>query len=207
MSDEQRDPMPEEMKLRLATFMHVRDELGRSHAFGPEDEVPAWARKQITNPKAWGYDVMPVSGPHLDYGRHDDPQAAWLDVICEEGHERQLVARFERLLEAVDIASGEGVAFSWEWTASLAMTKSGSVGMGQSAGRRSYNYTVDDDRPAVFVLEDGRRLLRVQCRECGSSSPNASGDFEGRAWRLFNRFHAVGVSEVSVLALSRSISL
>lgn len=200
-------PLSEEMKIRLSSFVHVTDELGRSHAFGPEDEVPAWARERITNPKAWGYDVIPRPGPHLDYGRHDDPDAAWLDVVCAEGHERRLVARFERLLEAVDIASGEGVAWSWEWTASLAMTKGSSVGMAEVAGPRSYNYTVDDDRRPVLVLADGRRLLRVQCRECGPSSPNASGDFEGRAWQLFNRFHAVGASEISVLALSRSMSL
>ncbi len=199
--------MPEEMKFRLSSFVHVTDELGRSHAFGPEDEVPAWARERITNPKAWGYDVIPRPGPHLDYGRHGDPAVAWLDVVCEEGHERQLVARFEPLLEAVDITSGEGVAWSWEWTASLAMHKSGdSVGMVQSADRKLYDHTVDDDRRAVLMLADGRRQLRVQCRICGPNSPNASADFEGRAWQVFNQFHAAGVSEISVLALSRTIS-
>ncbi|MEV3855056.1 hypothetical protein AB0J38_12105 [Streptomyces sp. NPDC050095] len=39
---------------RLVAHVHVRDEDGRTVAFGPGDEVPAWAVRQITNPRAWG---------------------------------------------------------------------------------------------------------------------------------------------------------
>lgn len=39
---------------QLAAYVHVRDLAGRTAVFGPGDDVPAWARKQITNPKAWG---------------------------------------------------------------------------------------------------------------------------------------------------------
>lgn len=38
---------------RLATNVHVTDERGTSHVFGPADEVPSWAESLITNPKAW----------------------------------------------------------------------------------------------------------------------------------------------------------
>lgn len=38
---------------RLAAYVHVTDEEGRSHIFSPADEVPAWAASKITNPKAW----------------------------------------------------------------------------------------------------------------------------------------------------------
>jgi hypothetical protein len=38
---------------RLAAFVHVTDDKGMSHVFGPADEVPAWAASKITNPKAW----------------------------------------------------------------------------------------------------------------------------------------------------------
>ncbi|QXW04013.1 hypothetical protein [Rhodococcus globerulus] len=38
---------------RLITFVHVADESGVGHAFGPGDEVPGWAAKRITNPAAW----------------------------------------------------------------------------------------------------------------------------------------------------------
>lgn len=35
------------MARRLRTFVHVFDERGNSHAFGPDDKVPAWAAKQM----------------------------------------------------------------------------------------------------------------------------------------------------------------
>jgi hypothetical protein len=38
---------------RLATVVHVTDDKGVNHAFGPADEVPEWAQALITNPKAW----------------------------------------------------------------------------------------------------------------------------------------------------------
>lgn len=38
---------------RLATYVHVTDDGGVIHAFGPDDEVPAWAASKITNPHAW----------------------------------------------------------------------------------------------------------------------------------------------------------
>ncbi|UYL88296.1 hypothetical protein SEA_EVEPICKLES_9 [Arthrobacter phage EvePickles] len=38
---------------KLNTYVHVHDKDGISHAFGPEDTVPAWAEKAITNPDVW----------------------------------------------------------------------------------------------------------------------------------------------------------
>ncbi|AYN57864.1 hypothetical protein PP640_gp09 [Arthrobacter phage Faja] len=38
---------------KLNTYVHVHDKDGISHAFGPEDPVPAWAEKAITNPDVW----------------------------------------------------------------------------------------------------------------------------------------------------------
>lgn len=38
---------------KLATYVHVTDDKGAAHVFGPADEVPAWAVSRITNPKAW----------------------------------------------------------------------------------------------------------------------------------------------------------
>ncbi|MFD9205974.1 hypothetical protein ACFVZM_06800 [Streptomyces sioyaensis] len=37
----------------LATTVHVTDDKGAAHVFGPADEVPPWAQALITNPKAW----------------------------------------------------------------------------------------------------------------------------------------------------------
>lgn len=38
---------------RLAGVVHVRDEFGANHVFGPASDVPRWAAEQITNEKAW----------------------------------------------------------------------------------------------------------------------------------------------------------
>lgn len=38
---------------KLITTVHVRDADGVVSVFGPGDTIPAWAAKQITNPKAW----------------------------------------------------------------------------------------------------------------------------------------------------------
>lgn len=37
----------------LNGFVHVTDETGTAHVFGPADDVPEWAQALITNPKAW----------------------------------------------------------------------------------------------------------------------------------------------------------
>ena len=38
---------------KLNTYVHVHDKDGISHAFGPDDTVPEWAEKAITNPDVW----------------------------------------------------------------------------------------------------------------------------------------------------------
>lgn len=49
---------------KLNTFVHAFEVTedggpGRSQQFGPDDEVPDWARKVITNPKVWDGDDEP----------------------------------------------------------------------------------------------------------------------------------------------------
>ena len=41
---------------KLATSVRVTDEGGRHVVIAAGDDVPAWASKQIVNPKAWGGD-------------------------------------------------------------------------------------------------------------------------------------------------------
>ncbi len=38
---------------RLNSYVHVTDEHGASHAFGPDDDVPGWARSAIRNDAVW----------------------------------------------------------------------------------------------------------------------------------------------------------
>lgn len=47
---------------KLNTFVHVQGESGPV-AFGPDDEVPDWAAKLITNPEAWAEEPKPKRGP------------------------------------------------------------------------------------------------------------------------------------------------
>lgn len=44
---------------RLRNWVHVEDETGQNHIFGPDDVVPDWAAAKITNPKAW---AQPAEG-------------------------------------------------------------------------------------------------------------------------------------------------
>lgn len=60
------------MARKLATYVHVHGEDGRSHAFGPADDVPAWAVKKITNPAAWAEEPEDDSAPPAG-----DPSEAW----------------------------------------------------------------------------------------------------------------------------------
>ncbi|WP_125512874.1 hypothetical protein [Streptomyces sp. WAC 01529] len=50
---------------QLAEYVHVRDLAGRTVVFGPGDDVPTWARKQIANPKAWGA-AEPADSSHAE---------------------------------------------------------------------------------------------------------------------------------------------
>lgn len=47
---------------KLTGYFGVRDRLGNVCSFGPDDDVPAWAAKQITNPSAWEGGSAPDSG-------------------------------------------------------------------------------------------------------------------------------------------------
>ncbi|MFC8182407.1 hypothetical protein ACFULT_26345 [Rhodococcus sp. NPDC057297] len=54
--------------MALIAFVHVADENGTAHVFGPGDSVPEWARKKITNPTVWDgestkVEVPPQAGP------------------------------------------------------------------------------------------------------------------------------------------------
>jgi len=44
----------------LVAFVHVHDEDGAAHVFGPGDTVPEWARTKITNPSVWDTPEVPV---------------------------------------------------------------------------------------------------------------------------------------------------
>lgn len=41
---------------KLKVLVTVHDEQGVAHLYGPNDTLPAWARKKITNPNVWDGD-------------------------------------------------------------------------------------------------------------------------------------------------------
>jgi hypothetical protein len=49
---------------KLKVLVTVHDEQGVAHLFGPNDTLPGWARKKITNPNVWdGDDAAEVPVP------------------------------------------------------------------------------------------------------------------------------------------------
>jgi hypothetical protein len=51
----------------LVSTVHVRDEDGVLHVFGPDSEVPEWAQRSITHKAAWENGEAPVFEEEPDY--------------------------------------------------------------------------------------------------------------------------------------------
>lgn len=69
--------------MRLASYVHVHDDEGRTHQFGPDDTVPDWAAAKITNPRAW--ETPPAPEPQLgDFTVDEDqvPDGSANDVLA-----------------------------------------------------------------------------------------------------------------------------
>ena len=52
----------------LITHVAVQDDDGVTHSFGPGQDVPEWAAKQITNPKVWDHVPDDVDGDQSGEG-------------------------------------------------------------------------------------------------------------------------------------------
>lgn len=63
---------------KLNAIVHLLDESGGRHRFGPGDELPDWAAEKITNPKAWAGGVLPsVSTEPAGAGWTDPAGKVW----------------------------------------------------------------------------------------------------------------------------------
>lgn len=96
----------------LAETVHVFDKDGTGHAFGPDDEVPAWAAKLITNPKAWveapaSDTAEPEKAPVPPRGGPGSGAEAWAEYAKANGFDVPADASREEIIEALD---GEGIA-------------------------------------------------------------------------------------------------
>ena len=74
---------------KLATSVRVTDDGGRHVVIAAGDDVPAWASKQIVNPKAWDGDDAPEAKT-IDAG--EDP--------ASEGYESKTVAELRAEIKA-----------------------------------------------------------------------------------------------------------
>lgn len=74
------------MSKQLATYVHVFDENHETHVFGPGDKVPGWAKKQITNPKAW---AAAESDDDLDEDLESDDETEELEDDDSEHEESE----------------------------------------------------------------------------------------------------------------------
>ena len=63
------------MTRRLARHVHVRNESGVFHVFGPDDDVPSWAVDKISNPAAWADGAPLPSAPSAPARPDPAPQA------------------------------------------------------------------------------------------------------------------------------------
>ncbi|MFI6465672.1 hypothetical protein [Streptomyces sp. NPDC050538] len=105
-------------KQQLVAFVHVRDVGGRTVAYGPGEDVPAWARKQITNPKAWGalepadHSQVEAPPPPGAGGALDAPPRAgkgsgveaWRDFASRKGVDLDQDATREQIIAACEAA-------------------------------------------------------------------------------------------------------
>lgn len=68
---------------RLISSVHVADESGVSHVFGPTDAIPSWAAARITNPAAW--DGPPPEPEVTEPVGVETETAAESETLAEEG--------------------------------------------------------------------------------------------------------------------------
>lgn len=107
------------MSRKLAGFVAVYKDDGSVHYFGPDDTVPSWAEKKITNPVAWADGIVadPAPSGESDYPAIETPAIpkksgrgsgleAWQEYATASGFEYEDDATRDDLIEAL---AAEGI--------------------------------------------------------------------------------------------------
>lgn len=68
-------------KKELAAVVHVYDDGGTVHVFGPGDDVPGWAAGKITNPKAWQAEETADEPPRTGRGSSREAWVAYAEGL------------------------------------------------------------------------------------------------------------------------------
>lgn len=96
---------------KLSTFVHVSDDEGVVHAFGPADNVPAWAVKKITNRLVWvegeggtpePVEETPVEASIPPKGGPKATVEAWTSYATAHGVEIEGEATRKQIIEFLD---------------------------------------------------------------------------------------------------------
>lgn len=191
------DEIADWQKVELSTTVVLRDENGEVRSFGPGDQVPDWARAQITNPVAWGYEVRLRRGPKLEIAhgeRYPDGLPGYVDVVCDRHSERWLVARFEAV-QPLDDGQDGPTRWEWWWTSSL----NGPAGPFAARSTVAWDGTGPEAGIIDGTVVNNDKPISIACNHAGCTLAL------NRRWstvsRMFDDIRGSGKSEVSLLAL------
>lgn len=97
---------------KLAAFVHVADESGDVHQFGPGDDVPEWVARKVTNPLAWATEdgksepePAESTAPEVPIPPKGGPKAtaeAWAAYAKAKGYEIEGDATRKEIIEALE---------------------------------------------------------------------------------------------------------
>jgi hypothetical protein len=95
---------------KLNTYVHAVGEGDNgetlSQVFGPDDELPEWARKAITNPKVWDGEDGPPAGlsSALERPAGNASREKWAAYAVQEGVKLESDMQRDDIKAAVDLA-------------------------------------------------------------------------------------------------------
>jgi hypothetical protein len=111
------------MSKQLTVHVHVLDDNGQAHIFGPGDQVPGWAVKKITNPHVWEDGPATGSAEQDPGSRAEGPppmsgtgsgKEAWAAYAARNDVEVPEGAKRDDILEALQAAGVATVAETGE---------------------------------------------------------------------------------------------
>jgi hypothetical protein len=99
---------------KLNTYVHAvgegADGETLSQVFGPDDEVPSWAQKAITNPDVWdspddaALQLAPSAAELLERPKGNASRDSWAAYAAQEGVELEDDMTRDDIIAAVDLS-------------------------------------------------------------------------------------------------------
>jgi hypothetical protein len=95
---------------KLNTYVHVHDKDGISHAFGPDDTVPEWAEKAITNESVWAEAPVKEQSENANDGNADGGDQEQVELPEGDITEKWTVKQLTAYAKAENIDLGDAKA-------------------------------------------------------------------------------------------------